>query len=257
MVLDGSDAQRPILATLFYVLAYLVGISAFAVMARRRGVATDGVAILALAGLLGGALGAQVFELLLGGVPGKSLLGGVAAGYLAVVYAKRRLGIRRPTGDLFAVALAAGEAMGRIGCLFAGCCYGKITTVAWAVHDHGAWRHPTQIYSSLAALGTLVTLVILERRHALPENGLFYVQGLLLCASRFGIEFYRDVPVVLVGLTLAQLACVAGLGFFGWRLAGLYTGDTDVQRHSALDRLTAVSWSDRSVLFGRKRANER
>jgi hypothetical protein len=89
---------------------------------------------------LGDAIGAQVLQSVFGGIPGKSLLGGVAVGYAAVVYAKRQLGIRRPTGDLFAVALAAGEAVGRVGCFFAGCCYGKVTTVPWAVHNHGAWR---------------------------------------------------------------------------------------------------------------------
>jgi phosphatidylglycerol:prolipoprotein diacylglycerol transferase len=213
--------MRPESARPQRVFAYAVGIAAFAIMARRRGIATDGIAVLASAGLLGGALGAQVLQSALGGIPGKSLLGGVAAGYVAGVYAKRRLGIRRPTGDLFAVALAAGEAVGRLGCFFAGCCYGKVTTVAWAVYDHGAWRHPTQLYSALAAAATLGVLVVVERRRALPENGLFYVQGVLLCTSRFAIDFVRDVPVVIAGLTTAQLACAAGVTFFGWRLIRL------------------------------------
>jgi phosphatidylglycerol:prolipoprotein diacylglycerol transferase len=218
LVLDDFGSERPLVAAVFFVAAYLVGVMAFAVMARRRGIATNGIAVLASAGLLGGAFGAQVLQSLFGGVPGKSLLGGVAAGCLAVVYAKARLGIRRPTGDLFAVAIAAGEAVGRIGCLFAGCCYGRATTVAWAVYDHGAWRHPTQIYSSVAAAATLAVLIALERRRVLPDNGLFYVQGLLLCGSRFGIEFMRDVPVTAIGLTTAQIACAAGALFFAGRL---------------------------------------
>lgn len=150
-------------------------------MAKRRAIATDVIAFLALAGVLGGALGVQLTQLAFGGIPGKSLIGGVVCGYLAVVYAKRKLGIRRPTGDLFAVALAAGEAVGRIGCSFAQCCYGKTTTLAWAVHQHEALRHPTQLYSAFAAAGTLVLLVAFERRRLLPENGLFYVQGMLMC----------------------------------------------------------------------------
>jgi phosphatidylglycerol:prolipoprotein diacylglycerol transferase len=115
--MDSADTHRSMLAIAFYIGAYAVGIAAFAVMARRRGIATDGVAVLAMAGLLGGALGAHVLQALFGGVPGKSLLGGIAAGYAAVVYAKWRLGlgIRRPTGDLFAVAIAAGEAVKRWG----------------------------------------------------------------------------------------------------------------------------------------------
>lgn len=222
MMLDGTlQPQRAAVATLCYVMAYIVGCAAFALMARRRGIATDGIAVIALAGLLGGVLGAQVVQSLVGGVSGKSLLGGVAAGFAAVHYAKWRLGIRRPTGDLFAVAIAAGEAVGRVGCLFAGCCYGKVTTLAWAVHDHGAWRHPTQVYSAVAAGATLALLIVLERRRTLPENGLFYLQGVLLCVSRFGIEFAREGPVAVFGMTIAQLACIAGVAFFGWRLLQL------------------------------------
>jgi phosphatidylglycerol:prolipoprotein diacylglycerol transferase len=107
-MMEPTPLVRAVLSTTFYVLAYGAGIAAFAAMARRRGLATDGIAFLAAAGLLGGALGAQVTQLAFGGIPGKSLLGGVACGFVAVLYAKRRLGIRRPTGDLFAFAIATG-----------------------------------------------------------------------------------------------------------------------------------------------------
>ena len=216
--MDAFGSARPVLATCAYVLAYAAGITAFAVMARRRGMATDGVAILALGGLLGGAAGAQVTQLLVEGTPGKSLLGGVITGVLAVLYAKSRLGIRRSTGDLFAFAIAIGEAVGRIGCLFAGCCYGKAAQVAWAVHDHDAWRHPTQLYSSLAALVTLGVLVTLERRRTLPEGSLLYVQCGLLCVSRFAIEFWREGSLAALGLTTVQFVCIAGLAFCAFRL---------------------------------------
>jgi phosphatidylglycerol:prolipoprotein diacylglycerol transferase len=217
-VMDAMPvAERTTISIAFYVLAYAAGIVAFALMARRRGIATDGIAFLAAAGLLGGALGAQITQVLFGGVPGKSLLGGVACGYLAVVYAKRKLGIRRPTGDLFAFAIATGEAIGRIGCYFAECCYGKVTSLPWAVYEHGAMRHPTQLYASAGAIVTLAILVALERRRALPENGIFYVQGMLMCGFRFALDFAREVPTVAFGLTTAQLAAAAGLVFFATR----------------------------------------
>jgi len=217
-VMDAMPvAERTTISIAFYVFAYAAGIVAFALMARRRGIATDGIAFLAAAGLLGGALGAQITQVLFGGVPGKSLLGGVACGYLAVVYAKRKLGIRRPTGDLFAFAIATGEAIGRIGCYFAECCYGRVTSLPWAVYEHGAMRHPTQLYASAGAIVTLAILVALERRRALPENGIFYVQGMLMCGFRFALDFAREVPTVAFGLTTAQLAAAAGLVFFATR----------------------------------------
>jgi phosphatidylglycerol:prolipoprotein diacylglycerol transferase len=219
-------AERTTISIAFYVLAYAAGIVAFALLARRRGIATDGVAFLAAAGLLGGALGAQITQLLVGGVPGKSLLGGVACGYAAVVYAKRELGIRRPTGDLFAFAIATGEAIGRIGCYFAECCYGKVTSLPWAVYEHGALRHPTQLYASAGAIATLVVLVVVERRRTLPENGIFYVQGMSMCGFRFALDFVRDVPTVAFGLTTAQLFAAAGLAFFATRFVLLARRET-------------------------------
>ncbi len=207
-----SDTDRAVAAAGAYAIAYLAGLLAFAWVARRRGMATRGIGFLVAAALVGGSIGAGLAQLLVAGAAGRSIVGGLAGGYLAVVLAKRYLGIARPTGDLFAVALAAGEALGRVGCLIGGCCFGKAASVAWAVHDHGALRHPTQLYSSLAALGTFALLVALERRRALPENGLFYVQGVLFCASRLVIEFYRDAS------TSAELgvafACALGLGVF-------------------------------------------
>jgi phosphatidylglycerol:prolipoprotein diacylglycerol transferase len=219
--MEQPDVHRLVISMVFYGAAYALGLVAFAVMARRRGIATDGIAVLAAAALAGGAAGAVLVQWTLGGVPGKSLLGGVAVGYLAVIYAKRRLGITRPTGDLFAVALSAGEAVGRIGCFFAGCCYGKVTTLPWGVYDHGALRHPTQLYSGVAAALTFALLVYLERKRVLPENGLLYLQIAVLCALRFPIEFVREVPSTVLGLTTVQVACIGGFGFFAWRLRRL------------------------------------
>jgi prolipoprotein diacylglyceryltransferase len=213
-----SGPERFWISCAIYCVAYVVGIGAFAVMARRRGTGANATLFLALAGLGGGAVGAQLTELLFGGEPGKSLLGGIACGYLAVIAVKRSLGIARPTGDLFAPAIALGEAIGRFGCLVYGCCEGKVTTAAWAMREDGAMRYPTELLSAAAAAATFAVLVVLERKRMLPENGLFYVQGVLLCAARFAVEFYREGPVTPLGLTTAQLACLGGLAFFGARL---------------------------------------
>src|SRR5581483_2757378 len=137
------------------------------------------------------------------------------------IAAKRWIGVRRPTGDLFAFALCAGEAIGRLGCFIGGCCFGKPAALAWSVIDHGLLRHPTQLYLSLGAASTLALLVWLEKRRVLPENGIFYVQGFCFCAIRFGVEFFRDVASPYGGLTAAQLLCIAGLVFFAYKLVPL------------------------------------
>jgi len=205
-------------AAVAYVVAFGAGAGVFAWVARRRGIGAYHARVIAAAGLFGGLVGAGLVQLVVSAEPGRTLLGGVGGGWIAVILAKRSFGIRRPMGDPFAFALAAGEAIGRIGCFAAGCCYGKIADVAWAVHDHGAPRHPTQLYASLAALATLGAIAWLERRRTLPDGAIFLVQGALLCALRFTIEFFRDAPSY-GGLTTAQYACVAGFAFFAWRLS--------------------------------------
>jgi phosphatidylglycerol:prolipoprotein diacylglycerol transferase len=214
-----EPAWRTVGAAAIYAAAYLAAIAAFAAMARRRGLATEGIRLLAGAALIGGLVGANLAQLLVAGAIGKTILGGFAGGYLAVVLMKRGLGLKRPTGDLFAVAFCVGEALGRLGCFVGGCCYGKAANVAWAVHDHDALRHPTQLYLSLAAFATLAVLLVLERRRALPENGLFYVQGLLLCATRLTIEPFREASTF--ESWAVTFACIAGLAFFGLRLSAL------------------------------------
>jgi phosphatidylglycerol:prolipoprotein diacylglycerol transferase len=203
----------------FYTLGYLSGVAAFVWMARKRGLATSGILAIMGAGLLGGLLAANVVQLATGS-PGKTVLGAVAGGYLAVVWYKRRVGIVRPTGDLFAVALCVGEAVGRWGCYFGGCCYGKVCTVPWAVWQHGAWRHPAQVYLSISC-SLILGWLWLYSRTSPPENGLFFLQGVLYCVARFMVEFWREGNPFGAGLTLAQWGCLAGIWFFGVRLTQL------------------------------------
>ena len=208
-----------------YVIAYAAGVILFAWAARRRGLDTAGVRVVATAGLLGGLVGANLVQLAVSGEPGKTVIGGIAGGWIAVALAKRSIGLKRSLGDLFAFAMAGGEAIGRFGCFFAGCCYGKIAHVPWAVWDHGGPRHPTQLYSSLAAFATLAIIAWADRRATLPENTIFYLQGALFCALRFVVEIYRDVPSY-GGFTLAQYACVAGFVLFVWRLRAVLRTQT-------------------------------
>ncbi|MBV8689602.1 MAG: prolipoprotein diacylglyceryl transferase, partial [Candidatus Eremiobacteraeota bacterium] len=219
---------RWLLAVPVYALAYASAVAVFGWMAKRRGVATSGIWLLMQAGLLGGVIGANAAQLLITGTPGKTIEGGIVGGYLAVVWMKRRLGIARSTGDLFALAIPAGEAIGRIGCFIGGCCFGKTAAVAWSIHDHGALRHPTQLYLALAAALSFALLLWIERKRTLPENGLFYTQLALFCMARFVVEFFREGNVTALGLTIAQLAAVGGFIFAAYRLAAMVGG---LKRH--------------------------
>lgn len=207
----------------FYFAGYLVGVIAFAAMAWRRKLLTDGIFILMATGLLGGLAGASLTQRIIAGSAGKTVLGAIISGYLCVFIVKKVMGIKRPLGDLFAVGVCAGEAVGRFGCFFGGCCYGKLCSAPWAVNQHCAFRHPAQLYLAAANLAILIVLIAAERSKP-PENFLFYLQGSMYCATRFTIEFFRDSAPTRFGFTMAQFACLCGFVFFSVKFAQLFHG---------------------------------
>lgn len=83
-------------------------------------------------------------------------------------------------------ALTAGHAIGRIGCLLAGCCFGKETDLWWGIELHGAHRHPTQ---ALESLGLIVLTVFLLKVKPTLKNFAIYFVG--YGVVRFGIELLR------------------------------------------------------------------
>lgn len=105
--------------------------------------------------------------------------------------------------DAAAPGIALGQAIGRLGCLSAGCCYGRHTDLPWGITftDTYAYEnvgvplhlplHPTQLYESA---GTLCLFFLLSwrlgKRH---RPGQIIVEYLCLYALlRFAIEFFRD-----------------------------------------------------------------
>jgi phosphatidylglycerol:prolipoprotein diacylglycerol transferase len=211
-------------------LAYVVGALVFWWAARQKRLDTEGIGWLALAGFVGGAFGAKLTEWVLGHwnlfasqpllmldprTGGRALLGGLIFGWIAVEIAKWKLGIRRSTGDLFALALPAGEAVGRIGCHFNGCCYGIGSTWFCAVYQHGAWRVPTQLISAFIAFAIFAVLLFGRDKMA-REGDLFKAYLLLYGGSRFAIEFLREREIAAVGLSLVQWVCLA-LALYGAR----------------------------------------
>jgi phosphatidylglycerol:prolipoprotein diacylglycerol transferase len=81
---------------------------------------------------------------------GKTIVGALIFGLIAVELMKRYIGVRQSTGDLYAIPLALGIAIGRIGCFLTGLSdntYGTPTTLPWAINfGDGIPRHPTQLY---------------------------------------------------------------------------------------------------------------
>ncbi len=181
-----------------------------------------------LAALVGGLVGSRVdflienwssvrHDLASNVVSGSGLVwyGGVIGGALAVLgWAWWRGMLSLALLDLAAVPLAAGYALGRIGCQLSGDGdYGKAWDGPWAMaYPHGTKPidtpvHPTPVYETLAMGFAAYALWRLRDRF---QPGVLFALYLVLAGSeRFLVEFIRRNEHVLLGLTWAQLLSLA------------------------------------------------
>lgn len=161
--------------------------------------------------------------------------GGVFYGGLILAVIVSLLYIRKiglplwTTCDVFAPGIALGHVVGRFGCFFAGCCYGKPTSVPWAITFTDPYAaanvgtplnvplHPTQLYEAGAEALILFLLLATESKGKRYPGRTFWLYMLLYAISRFIIEFYRNDPrgMVLIfstsqfiSIVLAPLAVI-------------------------------------------------
>jgi phosphatidylglycerol---prolipoprotein diacylglyceryl transferase len=195
-----------------------------------------------------GILGAKIYYLLLhfpetAANPGHAILsrsglvwyGGFILAALAVLYRLHRLKLPIPTfADACAPTLAAGYAIGRIGCFLVGDDYGSPTNLPWGIAfpngappstagnlrafgEHIAASvpdgqvlavHPTQLYETAMSLAILFILWKLRPRIATP-GALFCVWLALAGIERFVVEIFRAKDDRLLGaFSVAQLISV-------------------------------------------------
>lgn len=125
--------------------------------------------------------------------------GGFIAALVAAVVIVRvyRLPLAR-TADIAGLAVPLGQFFGRIGCLSAGCCYGKTCDLPWAVTFHnfaslariGVPLHPTQMYSA-ASNFSIFMILFLMRKHKRFDGQIFWLYVLMYGVMRSIIEIYR------------------------------------------------------------------
>jgi phosphatidylglycerol:prolipoprotein diacylglycerol transferase len=181
---------------LLMVLGFLVALVFAVRLAKDDGLAPLAIVDIGLVVLVAGMVGSKLPSVivdLLGGKPpsevfGLSMLrasGTVHSGILTAIAAFfwRMRGLRLPvakTLDALTASVPLAQAIGRLGCVAAGCCYGVYCEMPWAVtfHGHGAVRfgsppvgvplHPTQMYFCLSNLTTAAVLLALRRSRRFP-----------------------------------------------------------------------------------------
>ena len=106
-------------------------------------------------------------------IGGKTIVGALVFGLLTVELVKRYIGLHTSTGDLYAIPLALGIAIGRIGCFLTGLpdnTYGTPTSLPWPVDfGDGIPRHPTQLYE-IAFLLALIPILYRVLKRISAEN---------------------------------------------------------------------------------------
>ena len=142
---------------------------------------------------------------------GKTILGGIFGGYVAVEITKILCGIRERTGDYFAVPVAIAVAGGRLACFFGGCCFGVVSDLPWCfsfpASGDDLLRHPTQLYEASFHFIWIGILLMLEAKSWLKEKRLAVYLGSYL-VFRFLTEMIRPEPQMFGGLTSYQIACL-------------------------------------------------
>ena len=198
----------------------------------RYNISRDDIWEISILGLLGGVIGgrlafvglnagyfwahpAQILALWEGGM---TFYGGMGGGLLAGVLACRaKKVVVGNMGDLAALAFPIGYALGRVGCLLNGCCYGGACDLPWAVRYHepngtlSIPSHPVPIYSAIISVGIYCLLLPIEKNRTFKGQVLWaYIT--MYAVYRFFIEFFRegvtaDVTSIL-HLTQGQIASV-------------------------------------------------
>ncbi|TDB38042.1 MAG: prolipoprotein diacylglyceryl transferase [Actinobacteria bacterium] len=232
---------RPVLFTIggqpvatysfFVTLGLVVAVLLYRYNTKGKSVGNNGLYI-ALAATVGGIIGAKL-PIWIVSLPqiladplqpavwlsGRTIVGGIIGGVLAVWLVKRKLGIKQRLGNYLVPSLTAGIFFGRLGCFFAGCCYGVATSLPWGVNfGDGVLRNPTQLYEAVFVLGLFVFAQLMKDRFAPGE--LFRLFMITYFGWRFLIEFIRVNPVWMMGLTYYQ---VVSLGVvIAYVLKGVY-----------------------------------
>ena len=224
--------------SIFYIAAFAAALALLYIEGRRRSWPLWSWLVLVASAITFGIIGSRLGAISLadwklalshGSLPtttGKTLVGLILLGAAGIFLVQRFLGFRNTTGDAFALALPVGMVVVRLGCLLGGCCFGKPTSLPWAityppgslaaaVHElrglvlpgHSARPvHPAQLYE--IGLLAIVVLTLVRARRALRQPGSLFLLYLVLHGwVRFLIEFVREgaVGLTLVGLRALQV----------------------------------------------------
>jgi len=237
---------------LLLTIGFFLALALATRLGTRDGIPAESVSDLAITLLLAGVIGSKALMVvvdLFNGVPlaqifdlgylraGGAIHGGVIGGTLAFWWRVKRLKLPLArTLDILTPAVALGQAIGRLGCFSAGCCYGTVCSEPWAViftkpEAHllsdtplGLPLHPVQIYTFLTNLA-IMGLLLLGRRHRRFAGQLGACYFILEGIGRVLTETWRadldrglwlGMPWLSTGRLTSLLFILFGIGLWVW-----------------------------------------
>jgi phosphatidylglycerol:prolipoprotein diacylglycerol transferase len=191
-------------------VAFMVSSGLASLRARKENIAPEIIINLSFIVLVSGIAGARLFyifeninyylknplEIIMLSHGGLSWFGGlILAICFGILYLRNKKLPVYKTFDFIAPFVALAQAIGRMGCLLNGCCYGRTII-------------PIQVYASLILVLIFIILRFLQERPH-KEGQIFFTYLLLYSLKRFFIEFWRlDNPIIFTGLTLFQIMSI-------------------------------------------------
>ncbi|MBF0203139.1 MAG: prolipoprotein diacylglyceryl transferase [Desulfamplus sp.] len=214
---------------LFVALGFLAAVTFASQRAKRYGIVQDEMADLFFLILITSIIGARllyvilnfnefssdpfsVFKIWNGGLV---FYGGFIVALLsAFIFVKKKKLPLGKTADIIAPAIALGHAIGRIGCFFAGCCYGQQCDLPWAVtfEDPASLAplhvalHPTQLYEVVANFTLFFILLSVDKKKKI-DGIIFWFYIFFYGLLRAFIETFRGDPrgdFILNSLSVSQ-----------------------------------------------------
>lgn len=215
-------------------LGMLLGVVVACYNAKKRGLKGDDILILACYIIPLSILGARAYYVIFyGGLSsfwqffkiwegGMAIYGGIIGGVLAVglyclIHKKNFFDVT----DVAAPSLALGQCIGRIGCIFAGCCFGetvsnsKLHFFPISIYSNGQWRYATQFYESLSCLIIFIVFMILLNKKVKTRGVMLSLYLICYGVTRAWIELLRGDSLYLgsikVSFLLSLLIVVGGV----------------------------------------------
>ena len=148
----------------------------------------------------------------------KTIMGGLFGGLLGVELAKKIVGEKHSSGDLFVLPIIMGIFIGRIGCFLSGInefTYGKATTFILGMNlGDNINRHPVALYELMFLIGLFYVIKFNLKKKHLKSGEIFKWFMISYFAFRFFIEFLKPNIFYILGLSTIQYLCLICLLYY-------------------------------------------